>query len=84
MYSVEREIILYNFPYLGGVFRWQNVKCAVKAQYSVFRYLTLTEEVTEPGSQISEKLEQLLTVRQRKSTFVPNVCVLKRLSELYN
>ena len=55
MYSVESKIILYNFSYLGGVFRWQDVKCAAKAQCSVFRFLTLTEEATEPGSQISEK-----------------------------
>ena len=57
MYCTCKNVLNILDYILGGVVPWQNVKSAVKVQFSASRSVTLTEEVTEPGNPISERLE---------------------------
>ena len=50
--------------------KWQNVMFAEKALLSVLRSATLTEDLTELGSQTLERLEQLLTAQLSQCMFV--------------
>ena len=62
--------------------KWLSVAFAVRALPSDITFPTLTVRPTEPGSPISVRLKQSLTVLIVPFTFVPVAFVQERLSAL--
>jgi len=60
------------------------VNAAEKKCPSELRYLTHTEDQTEPGSRTSRRLKQLLTAHLKESMFAQDAFVQVRLKEHNN
>ena len=84
-------IFCYNRLYMicfddlqGGVYTWQSAIFAAKVLCSVLLCPTPTEELTEHGSLMLERLRRLLTVLRKQSTPAQDACVPARLIVQFN
>lgn len=71
-FSVIITQLIYD-SYLGGVYKWLNVKYAERAFLSALKYLTHTDVQTKCGSPTSEELKPLLTELPREFMFAQDV-----------